>query len=180
MWWIWFGIGFTLKTFLTNFTAWIIIVTQWVYHNWDLIGISGEKWRIVKISSLFTAVEKLDWVIFYVPNINFLENKVSNYNSNDKRRIDIEVLVSYDTDLVKSKTVLNKVLDNFPNILNEPKPKIIIDKLADSWILIITRAWISSADNYITTKSNITETINLAFKRSKIHISYPHLEIIKK
>ncbi len=180
MWWIWFGIGFTLKTFLTNFTAWIVMVTQWVYHNWDLIGISWDMWKIVKINSLFTAVEKLDWVIFYIPNINFLENKVSNYNSNDKRRLEVEVLVDYNTDLVKAKMVLYKILDSFPNILNDPKPKIIIDKLDDSWILIITRAWISSADKYITIKSNITETINLAFKQSKIKIPYPHLEIIKK
>jgi len=179
MWWIWFGIGFTLKTFLTNFTAWIVMVSQWVYHNWDLIKISNDMWKIVKINSLFTAVEKLDWVIFYIPNINFLENKVLNYNSNDKRRVDIEVLVNYNTDIVKAKMILNKVLDSFPNILNDPKPQIVIEKLDDSWILIIVRSWISSSDKYIQTKSNITETINLAFKKSEINISYPHVEIIK-
>jgi len=180
MWWIWFGIGFTLKTFLTNFTAWIIMVTQWVYHNWDLIKISDEMWRIVKINALFTSVEKLDWVIFYIPNINFLEHKVLNYNSNNKRRIDIETLVEYDTDIIKAKSILTKVLDNFPNVLNDPKPQIVIDKLDDSWILIIIRAWIWSRDSYIQTKSNITETINLAFKQSKIKIPYPHLQIINK
>jgi len=180
MWWIWFGIGFTLKTFLTNFTAWIIMVSQWVYHNWDLIKVSEEMWKIVKINALFTVVEKLDWVIFYIPNINFLEHKVLNYNSNNKRRVDIETLVEYDTDIIKAKSILNKVLDNFPNILNDPKPQIVIDKLGDSWILIIIRAWIWSRDSYIQTKSNITETINLAFKQSKIKISYPHLQIINK
>jgi len=179
MWWIWFGIGFTLKTFLTNFTAWIVMVSQWVYHNWDLIEVSGDMWKIVKINSLFTAVEKLDGVIFYIPNINFLENKVSNYNSNDKRRVDIEVLVSYDTDIVKAKMILNKVLDSFPNILNDPKSQIVIEKLDDSWILINVKSWISSSDKYIQTKSNITETINLAFRKSEINIPYPHIEIIK-
>jgi len=136
-------------------------------------------WRIVKINSLFTAVEKLDGVIFYIPNINFLENKVLNYNSNDKRRVDIEVLVDYDTDIVKAKMILNKVLDSFPNILNDPKTQIVVDKLDDSWILIIVRAWISSSDKYVQVKSNITETINLAFKQSDINIPYPHLEVIK-
>lgn len=180
MWWIWFGIGFTLKTFLTNFTAWIIMVTQWVYHNWDLIEVWTDMWKIVKINALFTAVEKLDWVIFYIPNINFLEEKVANYHSNDKRRIEIEALVDYDTDITKTKAVINKVLDNFPNILKEPSSQIIIDKLDDSWILIIIRCWIRSNDNYIATKSNITETINLAFKQAKVWIPYPHMEIIQK
>ena len=180
MWWIWFGIGFTLKTFLTNFTAWIIMVTQWVYHNWDLIEVWGEMWKIVKINSLFTAVEKLDWIIFYIPNISFLEEKVSNYHSNDKRRIEIETLVDYNTDTTKTKAVINKVLENFPVILKEPWSQIIIDKLDDSWILIIIRCWIRSKENYIETKSNITETINLAFKQSQIDIPYPHMEIIQR
>jgi len=179
MGWIWFGIGFTLKTFLTNFTAWIVMVSQWVYHNWDLIEISDDLWKIVKINSLFTAVERLDWIIFYIPNIKFLENKVLNYHSNDKRRVDIDVLVDYNTDIIKAKIILNKVLDSFPNILNNPKPQIVIEKLDDSWILINVRSWISSSDKYMQTKSNITETINLAFRKSEIKIPYPHVEIIK-
>ena len=68
----------------------------------------------------------------------------------------------------------------FPNILKNPEHKVIIDKLDDSGILIRVMFWISSKENYLSMKSNVTETINLAFKQSEIHMAYPHLEIIKK
>ena len=177
MWGIWFGIGFTLKTFLTNFIAWIIMVSQWVYHKDDLIEVSGNMWKIVKINALFTSVEKFDGVVFYVPNIKFLEEEVSNYNTNDKRRVEVETLVDYDTDLVKAKAVINKVLESFPNILLAPKYDVIIDKLDNSWILIKVRFWIDSKEGYFQTKSNITETINLAFKKSDINIPFPQITL---
>ncbi len=177
VWWIWFGIGFTLKTFLTNFIAWIIMITQNTYHTWDQVEINWEIWKIVRINTLFTCISKFDWVMFYVPNINFIEEKVYNFNTNDKRRVDIDLLVDYNSDIQKAKTIIFKVAENFPTVLKAPEVDVIVDKLDDSWILLRARLWMSSKDNYIHLKSNITETINLAFKQHWIIIAYPHLHI---
>ena len=178
IWGIWFGIGFTLKTFLTNFIAWIIMVSQWTYHKDDLIKVWGNIWKIIKINALFTSLEKFDGIIFYVPNIKFLEEEVFNYHTNDKRMVEIETLVDYQTDLIKTKNVISKVLESFPNILLAPKSNVIIDKLADSWILVKTRFWIDSRNGkYFQTKSNITETINLAFKKYDINIAFPQITL---
>jgi small-conductance mechanosensitive channel len=177
MWWIWFWIGFTLKVFLSNFIAWIVMVTQWTYHNWDLIEVNGKTWKITKIHSLFTAVEQFDWVIFYIPNVKFLEENVSNFHSNDKRRVEIEVWVDYNTDITKAKTTILQVLSNFPNILQAPKSSIFVEKLDNSSIKLNIRFWINTLDNYFETKSNVTETINLAFKKSDIHVAFPQVTI---
>lgn len=177
VWWIWFGIWFTLKTFLTNFIAWVIMVTQNTYHRWDSVEVSWEMWNIVKINTLFTSVRKFDGIMFYVPNINFIEEKVYNYSSNDKRRVDIELLIDYDSDIHKAKTIIYKVAENFPTVLKAPAVDVIVEKLDDSWILLKARFWMSSKDNYFHLKSNITETINLTFKQHWIQIAYPHLHI---
>jgi len=176
MWGIWFGIGFTLKTFLTNFIAWIIMVTQWVYHVWDLIEVNWKKWNIAKIDSLFTSVKQFDGVFFYIPNIKFLEDEVRNYHTSDKRRVEVDVQVDYDTDIVKAKGVINKVLENFP-ILQAPRSDIIVESLGDNGIFLRVRFWIGSKDPYFTLKSNITETINLAFQQSNIVIPFPQVTL---
>ncbi len=176
MWGIWFGIGFTLKTFLTNFIAWIIMVTQWVYHVWDLIEVNGKKGNIAKIDSLFTAVKQFDGVFFYIPNIRFLEDDVRNYHTSDKRRVEIDVQVDYNTDIVKAKSVINKVLENFP-ILQAPRSDIIVESLGDNGIFLRVRFWIGSKDPYFTLKSNVTETINLAFRQSDIVIPFPQVTL---
>ncbi len=177
MWGLGFWLGFTLKIFLSNFIAWVIMVTQDSYHNWDLIEIEWKMWYIRRINALFTEVEQFDWVIFHIPNVKFLENNVQNFHTNSKRRIEINVWVDYSTDLVKAKKVLLQVLNTFPNILKAPEPDIFITDFKDSSINISVRFWIDSKWEYFKTKSNVTETINLAFKQAWITIPFPQVTL---
>jgi small-conductance mechanosensitive channel len=41
-----------------------------------------------------------------MPNIKFLEEEVKNYHTNDKRRISVETVVEYGTDISKVKQIL--------------------------------------------------------------------------
>ena len=177
MGWLGFWLWFTLKIFLSNFIAWVIMVTQWTYHNWDLIEIWNKIWKIKKINALFTEIEQFDWVIFFLPNIKFLEDEVSNYNANDKRRVEIEVWVDYDTDILKAKKIMLQVLNQFSNILKAPEANIFIDKFDDSSINLSLRFWINSSDSYFLIKSNVSETINLAFKQAGIRIPFPQITL---
>jgi len=177
MWGLWFWLWFTLKIFLSNFIAWIIMVTNWTYHNWDLIEIDWRTWNIKKINALFTEVEQFDWIVFFVPNVKFLENNVQNFHRNSKRRVEIEVWVDYDTDILKAKKVMLQVLKNFPNILQAPYPDIFITKFDSSSINLSLKFWIDSKWEYFNTKSNVSETINLAFKQAGITIPFPQITL---
>lgn len=177
MWGIWFGIGFTLRTFLTNFISGIIIVTQGSYHIWDMIEVDGKVGNILKINSLFTAIQEFDGVVFNIPNVRFFEENVRNYHTNDKRRIEIEVSVDYSTDIMQAKKVLQKVLSNFPMILQAPASDIIVKNFSDKGIILGMRFWISSKEDFVSLKSNITETVNHAFHQTDIAIPYPQMEI---
>jgi small conductance mechanosensitive channel len=175
--WLWFGIWFTLKIFLTNFIAWILMVTQWFYHLWDVIEVWGRIWTIRKIHALFTAVEQFDWIVYYVPNVKFLEEEVSNYHSNDKRRVDINIWVDYATDIVKAKKVMLQVIEKFPNVLQAPAADVLVEKMWDSSINLSLRFWINSKDTYFISKSNVTETVNMAFKQAWITIPFPQVTL---
>ncbi len=177
LWWLWFGIGFTLKIFLTNFIAWILMVTQWFYHLWDVIEVTGRTWTIKKIHALFTEIEQFDWVIFFVPNVKFLEEDVSNYHSNDKRRVSVDIWVDYDTDILKAKKIMMQVIEKFPNILQTPLPNVLITKMDDSSINLSLRFWINSKDAFFDTQSNVTETVNLAFSQAWIVIPFPQVTL---
>lgn len=178
IWWIWFGLWFTLKIFLTNFIAWVLMVSQWFYHNWDLVEIGWKIWTIKKINALFTSIEQFEWVIFFVPNVKFLEENVANYNTNDKRRVDIALRLDYETDVVKAKTIILNILWNFPNILRTPDPVVLFTNFWDSNIDLSLRFWIVSKwGNYFGTKSNVMETINLAFKKSGIPVPFKQVTL---
>lgn len=180
MGWIWFGIWFTLRTFLTNFISWIIIVSQGSYHIWDLIEVWEQSWKITKIQALFTEIQELDGTIFNIPNVRFFEENVRNFHTNDKRRIDVDVVVWYETDIMQAKKVLQKVVSNFPMVLSAPASDVIIWKLWDNGVELTLRFWVSSQENYITLKSNVTETVNLAFKQTNIHVPHPQITLSGK
>ncbi len=173
IWWLWFGIWFTLRVFLTNFISWVLMVTQWIYHPWDLVSIWWKMWRIKKVYSLFTAIEQFDWVMFFVPNIQFLEDNVENFHTNERRRLQLTLSLDYWVDTVKAKTIINKVLDSFPNILQAPAPSILVQELGEWWWKLTLRYRVLSKDDFLAIQSNVTETINLAFKQSWIRVAYP-------
>lgn len=177
LWGLWFGLGFTLKIFLTNFVAWILMVTQWFYHINDMIWVWNRVGRIRKIHALFTAIEQFDWVIFYSPNVTFLEQEIENYSTNDKRRVDISIWVDYDTDILKAKKIMMQVIENFPHVLKSPWADVIISDMWDSSINLSLRFWINSKDTFFTLKSNVTETVNLAFRQSGIIIPFPQMTL---
>jgi len=153
------------------------MVTQWFYHLWDVIEVVGRTWTIKKIHALFTEIEQFDWVIFFVPNVKFLEEDISNYHSNDKRRVSIDIWVDYDTDILKAKKIMMQVIEKFPNVLQTPLPDVLITKMDDSSINLSLRFWINSKDKYFDTQSNVTETVNLAFKNAWIVIPFPQITL---
>jgi small conductance mechanosensitive channel len=115
--------------------------------------------------------------VFYIPNITFIEEKVTNYHTNDKRRVEVEVLIDYKSDVHKAKQTAQMVLDQFPNILKAPGSDIIVDSLSDNGILLRARYWTPVTDDYFHTRSNVTETLNLALRQQNIEIAYPHLTV---
>lgn len=135
-------------------------------------------WYIKKINALFTEVKQFDWVIFFVPNVKFLENNVQNFHSNSSRRVEINVWVDYATDLIKAKKIVMQVLNNFSNILKAPTPEVLISEFENSSINIKVWFWVDSKSwEYFNTKSNVTETINLAFKQAWITIPFPQVTL---
>ena len=172
-----FGLWFTLKTFLTNFVWGIMMVTQDQYHNGDLIEVQGKMGNIVQIHSLFTAIEQFDGVVFYIPNVVFMEEAVSNYKTNDKRRVEVDVGVDYTTDLVQAKKICLQVLEKFPNILKAPASDVLVEKFWDNSVWLKIRFWLHSEEDYFQTKSHITETVHLAFKQTGIVIAFPQVTL---
>ncbi len=71
-----------------------------------------------------------------------------------------------------------QVIEQFPTVLKAPEPVVVLDKLDNSSINLILRFWInSSSGEYFVTRSNVTETINLAFRQAWITIPFPQITL---
>lgn len=170
MWWIGLWIGFTLRAFLWNFISWLIIILWWEYKTWDMIEYNGRAGVIKKIYSLFTKVEQFNKVVYYIPNSKFMEDVITILSSNPHRRMDIDFTVEPWSDLVKLKTLVWKIADSYPWVLDSIKSSVSVEKLTESWIEIKAMFWVKTEDNYLVNKSNLTETINLALSKTDIKL----------
>jgi small-conductance mechanosensitive channel len=81
---------------------------------------------------------------------------------------------------LQAKKVLQKVISNFPMVLQAPDSDVLIRDLGDNGVGLTLRFWVNSRENFVTLKSNVTETINLAFKQTDIKIPYPQMSLSGK
>jgi len=59
-----------------------------------------------------------------------------------------------------------QVIEQFPHVFRSPEPMVVVDKLDSSSINLVLRFWIDSkTGKYFSTKSNVTETVNMAFRQ---------------
>ena len=67
-----------------------------------------------KIEMYYTTITTVDNQVVKIPNSLLTDNTITNVTSMDKRKLEIKVGVSYDTDLKKAKEILRQLLEEDP------------------------------------------------------------------
>lgn len=148
------------------------MVTQGTVRNGDLIDLWGELSKVEKVNPLFTVVKRLDGVKSFIPNIKFLQDTFGNLYLNPTRRLDLEVVIENNTDMAKLKALIAKVMANVPWVLTDPGYTIWFMGLDDKWVRLKILFWTKSKDKVFTIRSNVIETLNLAFIQAGITVAY--------
>jgi len=148
----------------------------------SLIGweAQGEQGVVKEIEIFTTKINTIDNKEVIIPNGVLSNGNITNYSSEDKRRVDIVIGVSYDADIKQTKEVLTNTILSTPYTLKEDANQVIVGELAESSVNFITRTWVKSAD-YWDAFFHITENIKVELDKANIEIPYPHsVEIEKK
>ena len=111
-----------------------------------------------------------------VPNGAISNSAITNFSTQETRRVDIVFGIGYDDDLKKAKDVLKGLIEADERILKDPEPLIVISKLGESSVDITTRSWVNSAD-YWAVYFDLTENAKLAFDANGISIPYPQRDV---
>jgi small-conductance mechanosensitive channel len=113
-----------------------------------------------------------------VPNSEFVSTNVINWSHGDSKiRLDVEVGVSYNSDLDKVLTVLRKVADDHPKVLKNPEPDVLLTNFGDSSWDMKLRTWISNPKFHHKIKSELNCAIVNAFRENKIEIPFPQRDL---
>ncbi len=180
LWWIGFWIWFTMQIFLSNFIYWIVMVTQGTVRNGDLIELNVEVSKVEKVNPLFTEVKKLNGVKSFIPNIKFLQDSFSNLYINETRRFEVEFTLDYTADIPKAKLIIDKVIASVPGVIEKPEHKIWLTGLSENGVVIKVLFRMKSRDKVFTIRSNVIETLNLAFKQAWILVAFNQMTFVQR
>lgn len=140
--------GLALSGTLQNFVSGILILILKPFRVGENINTQGQEGSVTSIQLFFTTVLTFDNKTIIIPNGQLSNNVVINLSREGKRRLDIELRFSYDTDMAQVKKVLQDSIQSSEHILPEPAARIGVSKLeADRYIMTVN-LWVNAHGFY--------------------------------
>lgn len=170
------AIGLALQGGLSNIAGGLMILIFKPFKIGDYIRVDSLEGIVKSINMFYTSITTLDNKVIQLPNGNLSNSNIINYYYNDKRRIDLEFNVSYDTKITDVKKVVNEIIKNNKYILQDEKNDIRLSKHDSSSLTFLLRAWINKED-YWNTYFDLMEEVKEKFDKNNISIPYPQLDV---
>lgn len=173
------AVGLALQGSLSNFAGGFMILLFKPFKVGDYIDNHTDNGTVTDISVFYTTLETPDKKLITIPNGSLSNATVVNYSASDKRRVDIDVSISYDSDIDKAKEILILLAQQNKLSIAEPAPFTAVTAHGDSAVKLVLRVWCKSSD-YWTLYYELMENIKKAFDKTDIEIPYSCLNIYKK
>ncbi len=170
------AIGLALQGGLSNIAGGLMILIFKPFKVGDYILVNNLEGTVKSITMFYTTITTIDNKIIQLPNGNLSNSNIVNYSANTKRRVDIDVSVSYNTNIDKVKKILNSIIDKHELILQDDDKVVRLKTHADSALIFTLRVW-TKTENYWNVYFDLMESIKNEFDKNKIEIPYKQVDV---
>ncbi|MFC2084629.1 mechanosensitive ion channel family protein [Bacteroidota bacterium] len=172
------GIGFGLQNITSNFIAGLILLFERPIKVGDRVTVGDTEGDVTNITIRSTTIRSLNNISIIVPNSDFISNSVINWSHGDKKiRVDLEVGVSYNSDLDVVLRALKEVAVENKEVLNDPEPEIHLKTFGDSSWNMNMRVWIPDPKRFYYASSDLNCAIVRKFRENNIEIPFPQRDL---
>ncbi|MEJ2053374.1 MAG: mechanosensitive ion channel [Calditrichaceae bacterium] len=172
------GIGFGLQNVTSNFVAGLILLFERPIQIGDRVLVGDTEGDVLDINIRSTTIRSLKNVSIIVPNSEFVSSNVVNWSHGDKKiRIDVEVGVSYQSDLDTVLRCLKEVAEENEDILKQPESDVLFREFGDSSWNMVLRVWIPDPKFHHIIRSDINCAIVRKFRENSIEIPFPQRDL---
>ncbi|MEJ2544449.1 MAG: mechanosensitive ion channel, partial [Calditrichaceae bacterium] len=172
------GIGFGLQNVTSNFIAGLILLFERPIQIGDRVMVGDTEGDVLDINIRSTSIRSLSNVSIIVPNSEFISNRVINWSHGDKKiRLDVEVGVSYNSDLDTVLRCLSEVAAENEKVLKNPESDVLFKSFGDSSWNMVLRVWIPDPKYHHITRSEINCAIVRKFRENKVEIPFPQRDL---
>lgn len=170
------AIGLSLQGTLQNFAGGVIILTIRPFKVGDYIQAQGFEGTVSAIYIFNTVMHTIDNKRVVIPNGKLSNESVINYSAEKTRRVDMVFGIHYDDDIKKAKEILEKLIQEDPRVLPDPKYMINVAGLGDSSVNLNCRPWVKTED-YWDLYWDFQEKVKIAFDEAGITIPFPQRDV---
>ena len=168
--------GLALQGSLANFAGGVLLLMVRPFKVGDYIIQGDLEGTVSEIQMIYTYLLTPDNRKVVIPNGKLADNSLINVTAQEKRRLDIDVGISYTADLKKAKDTGMKLLEREERVLKEEERLAVVSELADSAVILKLRFWVKPED-YWSAKWDMTEAVKLAFDAEGIEIPFNQVDV---
>lgn len=170
------AVGLALQGTLQNFAGGVIILLFKPYKVGDYITTQGHSGTVKEIQIFTTILTTPDNQTIIIPNSPIATNSLTNYSTQDTRRVDFTFGIGYQDDIDKARSIINGIINNDDRIMKDPEPMIKVSNLGDSSVDLATRVWVKSGD-YWNVFFDMNEKVKKTFDSEGISIPFPQQDV---
>lgn len=165
------AIGLALKDSLGNFASGVIIIITKPFREGDYVSIGGTEGTVKAIGILATTLHTPDNKKITISNTVVFNSVVINYSARPTRRIDLDISVSYDSDIELVKKTLIDIAKDHPLVQDDPEPLCRLHNMGEYSLVFRYRVWVKNSD-YWDVYWDLNEKIISKFRELGINIPF--------
>ena len=171
------AIGLALQGTLSNVAAGVMLLILRPFETGDWIEVAGSSGAVREVGLFTTKIDTFDNIFISMPNSTIWSSTIINNSKYKKRRLDVEVGVSYNSDLDEVEAVMLTLADD-PRVHKDPPPQFHVLSYADSAIQVRLRVYVDYADMFIL-NWDLNKQIKKLFETHNIEIPFSQIVLHK-
>ncbi|WP_237452729.1 mechanosensitive ion channel family protein [Qipengyuania pelagi] len=170
------AIGFAFQDIFENFMAGVLIMLREKMRIGDIIECEGIVGKVEHITLRETHVRKLSGEVTLVPNSMLFKNPVEILTDEVKRRHEVVVGVSYDTNLDHAADVIRRAVEGVEEVDSEKTLDIFAQEFNASSVDFLVRWWAGSTPRSgWESKDKVVRAIKAGLDDAGIEIPFPYV-----
>ncbi len=142
----------------------------------EFVRIGDHVGFVKNIGAFYTEIKTKDATLISLPNSALTNTAIINYTREGNRRVEVEFLVSYKSDIDKVYATLKEMAGQSPLVLKDPPPKVVLHECSASGMEFEVRAW-TEAPNFSKVRKFLIDAGKRALDAAGIEIPYQQMDV---
>ncbi len=173
------GLGFGLQEIVANFVSGIILLIERPIRVGDMVSIGADIYgQVTQVNIRSTTILNRDRLEILVPNKDLISKEVINWTLSDSVvREKLNIGVAYGSDVEKVRSILYKITNADPDILDDPETKVLFLNHGDSSLDFEIRFFLNDPIIRRIVADRLNTAINREFTTHNIEIPFPQRDL---